>query len=107
MTDTFYKIIDLIQKDQVLVSSHGYDEMAEELIFVSEVVAGVSEAIVIEDYPSYSKGPCVLLLQKDTNGRPIHVVWGIPRGSESPAVIVTAYRPDPSLWSEGFTRRKT
>ena len=107
MTDTFYKILDLIQKDQVLVSSHGYDEMAEELIFVSEVVAGVSEAIVIEDYPSYSKGPCVLLLQKDTNGRPIHVVWGIPRGSESPAVIVTAYRPDPSLWSEGFTRRKT
>jgi hypothetical protein len=107
MTDTFYKILDLIQKDQVLVSSHGYDEMAEELIFVSEVVAGVSEAIVIEDYPSYSKGPCVLLLQKDTNGRPIHVVWGIPRGLESPAVIVTAYRPDPSLWSEGFTRRKT
>jgi len=107
MTDTFYKIIDLIQKDQVLVSSHGYDEMAEELIFVSEVVAGVSEAIVIEDYPSYSKGPCVLLLQKDTNGNSIHVVWGIPRGLESPAVVVTAYRPDPSLWSEGFTRRKT
>jgi hypothetical protein len=106
MTDTFYKILDLIQKDQALVSSHGYDEMAEESIFVSEVVAGVSEAIVIEDYPSYSKGPCILLLQKDTNGRPIHVVWGIPRGLESPAVIVTAYRPDPSLWSEGFTRRK-
>jgi len=77
------------------------------MIPVSEVVAGVSEATVIEDYPSYSKGPCVLLLQKDTNGKPIHVVWGIPRGSESPAVIVTAYRPDPSLWSEGFTRRKT
>jgi hypothetical protein len=107
MTDTFNKIQDLVQKDQVLVSSHGYDEMAEELIFVSEVVAGVSEAIVIEDYPSYSKGPCVLLLQKGTNGKPIHVVWGIPRGLESPAVIVTAYRPDPSLWSEGFTRRKT
>jgi alkyl hydroperoxide reductase subunit AhpF len=105
--DTFYKILDLIQKDQVLVSSHGYDEMAEELIFVSEVVAGVSEAIVIEDYPSYSKGPCVLLLQKDTNGNPVHVVWGIPRGLEFPAVIVTAYRPDPSLWSEDFTRRKT
>ena len=107
MMETFYKIIDLVQKDQVLVSSHGYDEMAEELIFVSEVVAGVSEAIVIEDYPSYSKGPCVLLLQKDTKGNPVHVVWGIPRGLESPAVIVTAYRPDPSLWSEGFTRRKT
>ena len=39
MTDMLYKILDLIQKDQVLVSSHGYDEMDEELIFVSEVVA--------------------------------------------------------------------
>lgn len=27
--------------------------------------------------------------------RPNHVVWGIPIGKSSPAVIVTAYRPDP------------
>ena len=27
----------------------------------------------------------------------VHVLWGIPARSKSPAVIVTAYRPDPVL----------
>jgi hypothetical protein len=35
-------------------------------------------------------------------GRAIHVVWGIPKGFESPAVLVTAYRSDPARWDERF-----
>jgi hypothetical protein len=38
--------------------------------------------------------------------KPIHVVWGIPRDATSPAVLVTAYRPDPERWSDDFRRRK-
>ena len=41
------------------------------------------------------------------NGDLIHVVWGIPKGYDSPAVLITAYRPDPDLWEEGYTRRKS
>jgi len=47
-----------------------------------------------------------MLLHKDIDNNPIHVVWGIPKGQSSPAVIVTAYRPDPSRWSDDFLRRK-
>ena len=32
-------------------------------------------------------------------------VWGIPKESASPAVLVTAYRPDPERWSGDFNRR--
>jgi hypothetical protein len=106
MSSTFELILDLIDRKEVLVSDHGYDELAEDDILVREVLDSVSEATIVEDYPDYAKGPCVLVLQKDFQGRPIHVVWGIPKGEVSPAVLVTAYRPDPERWSDDFTRRK-
>jgi len=80
--------------------------LAEDLLTAREILAGATEAIVVEEYPIYPKGPCVLVLQRDANGEPIHVVWGIPKGSPSPAVLITAYRPDPALWSSDFLRRK-
>jgi hypothetical protein len=43
---------------------------------------------------------------KRQRNKPIHVVWGIPKGCKSPAVLVTAYRPDPEVWEEGFFEEK-
>jgi hypothetical protein len=76
------------------------------LIRNGEVLSGMEEAVVVEDYQTYPKGPCVLLLQQDRTGSPIHVVWGIPKGKVSPAVLVTAYRPDPARWTADFMRRR-
>ena len=107
MSATFDKVRALVQRAEVRISEHGYDEMSEENILARDVLDGVFGAIVVEDYPTYGKGPCVLVLEKDLNQQPIHVVWGIPKDLSSPAVVVTAYRPNPDLWSEDFTRRKT
>lgn len=106
MSETFEQILRLIEGGEVRISDHGYDELAADGLFVRDVLASVADAIVVEDYPEYPKGPCVLVLQNDRTGAPIHVIWGIPQGKSSPAVLVTAYRPDPARWEADFLRRK-
>lgn len=105
MSHTFERILELIARRAVRISEHGYDELAQDGLLAREVLAGVPEGEVLEDYPDYPKGPCILLLQRDDKGNPIHVVWGIPKDQAFPAVLVTAYRPDPKKWTADFRRR--
>ena len=104
-SQTFDSIKKLIEQMDVLISSHGYDELANDGIMVKEIMQSVDSAVLIEDYPDFWKGPAILLLQKGNDGNPIHTVWGIPKGEKRPAVLVTAYKPDPEKWSDDFTRR--
>lgn len=106
MSEIFAQIATLVAHGQVLISAHGYDELAEDDILATDIIEGVSAGILLEEYPGYAKGPCVLLLQQDSSGKPVHAVWGIPAGQDHPAVLITAYRPDPARWSEDFRRRR-
>lgn len=103
---TLELIQELVKSRNVRISDHGWDELDADNISVRDVVSGVEAAIAIEDYPEFGKGPSVLTLQFDRDSNPVHVVWGIPKGHSSPAVLVTAYRPDPAKWDDDFRRRK-
>ena len=106
MSETLETVKRLVTAGDVRISEHGYDELSEDDIPIRDVLRGIQIATVIEDYPAFPKGPAVLVLQFDSTNRPVHVVWGIPKGFTSPAVLVTAYRPDPGRWKDNFTERR-
>jgi hypothetical protein len=78
MSATLSRLQELAARGELRISAHGYDELAADGLLANEVIAGLAHASVVEDYPAYRKGPCVLVLQQDSAGNPIHVVWGIP-----------------------------
>src|SRR5438045_7887854 len=106
MSQTLEQIQQLIGTGDVQVSTHADEELTKDRISLRELLAGVQSAVVVEDYPNYAKGPCVLVLEREALGNTVHALWGIKKGTISPAVLITAYRPDPSRWSIDWLTRK-
>jgi hypothetical protein len=105
MSEILRRVQTLVMSGDYLTSDHGFNELDEDGIVVAEIIDGITAAVAIEDYPDRMRGPSVLTLQHDTEG-PVHVLWGIPAGQRRPAVLITAYRPDPLRWDSDFRRRK-
>jgi hypothetical protein len=63
MSQTFEQIRQLVARNEVRMSAHGYDELADENILVRAVIAGLQSAVIVEDYPEYHKGPSILVLK--------------------------------------------
>jgi Domain of unknown function (DUF4258) len=106
MSETLLRVQALIGRGEYRVSQHGFRELVADDILAKDVLESVGAAVVIEDYPDTRKEPSVLVLQHDREGRPIHVMWGIPKVEGTPAVLVTAYRPAPDRWSDDYLKRK-
>jgi len=106
MSDVLARIRFLVGRGDIAASVHGFRELAADGILSDEAIGGIGSAVVVEEYPEAFKGPSVLVLQRDREGKPLHILWGIPKGADGPATIITAYRPKPSRWSSDFMRRK-
>jgi hypothetical protein len=64
VSETLIQVQALVARGSIHISDHGYDELANDDIFIREVLTSVSTAMVVEDYPSATRGPSVLVLQK-------------------------------------------
>ena len=106
MGETLARIRSLVERGSVSTSVHGFRELAADGILLDDVTGGVVAAIVVEEYAEAFKGPSVLVLQHDRDGKRLHVLWGIPKGANGPATIITAYRPKLDRWTGDFMRRK-
>jgi len=106
LSATFEKVKALVSAGKCRVSDHGLKEMRDDGIDLSDVIAGLPQAVVVEDYPNFAKGPCVLCLELDRDGKPLHILWGVALKTSDVATIITAYRPDPARWSADFLTRR-
>lgn len=88
---------------RVLFLPHAIKSMARPtpMISTSEVEAVLLSGDVIEDYPDDARGHSCLMLGTP-EGRSVHVVC-----SPKPEylAVITAYLPDPTLWSPDVRKR--
>lgn len=93
--------------DKVVYTRHARQEMLGEeygRIAEREIFEAVQEGEVIESYPNDEPYPSILILGKTRQGKAIHIVCAYSEQDEL-AIIITAYRPDPSRWIDGRRRR--
>ena len=102
MSETLRRVQTRVLAGDFRVSDHGYEELHKDGILISDVVAGIVSAELVEDYRIRDR---VLALQYEADGTPIHVVWAVSTEPQQ-AVLVTAYRPDPGLWDSDFKERR-
>jgi hypothetical protein len=57
MSITFDRVGVLVRSGEVRISDHGYEEMSDEDILARDVLVGVFDGVVLEDYPMYPKRP--------------------------------------------------
>jgi hypothetical protein len=105
MSDLLAEIRALISAGKVRISAHGFDELADDDISLTELLNSIEQARWVEEYQDYHKGPCVLVLQILPGDTPVHALWGIAKNSPGEATLITAYRPDPKRWTADFLRR--
>ena len=60
MSETFEQVLRLVQREEIRISDHGYDELASETLYARDAIASVGDGVVVEDYPDYPKGPMCL-----------------------------------------------
>lgn len=106
MSNLAEKIRLLVSTGDYEISDHGVTRLAQSGVLIEWFAARIESAVVVEEYPAYHKGACVLFLSRDEFRLPMHLLWGTPLGKERPAFLITAYRPDPQRWSQDFLLRK-
>ncbi len=88
--------------ENIRITQHAQQEMAEENITLDEVLEAVFKGDILENYPSHRRGACCLVSGLTRDGRPLHIVCTTAR---SVLIIITVYEPKPPKWVTPTQRR--
>jgi len=91
-SQTFQRIVALVTSGNYVFSRHAFKEATEDGLLAQDLIEGILSGEAIEDYPDYYAEPCCLVFQLDPRGKPLHALWGLRKGTDEPAVLITCYR---------------
>jgi hypothetical protein len=84
---------------------HALRQMFQRRISDSDIRELLSGGIIIEEYPDDTPYPSCLV-SGTVDGRPLHTVMAY-NNVDREAIVITAYEPDPAVWSDHFTTRRS
>ncbi len=90
--------------EEIYFSGHALTRIFERAIRSEDVACVVRSGGTIREYPDDIPHPSFLILGF-VEGRAIHVVVAKDQAT-GVCIIVTAYEPDPSLWTDDFLTRR-
>jgi len=99
------EIIQKINTKEFEFSKHAVDQSIIRRISLQEMKEAMIKGEVIEDYQNDRYGPSCLIFGKTAANRPLHIQCSYP--SRPLIKIITLYEPDPTLWIDFKTRRKS
>lgn len=99
--------IDILRKmnqpEKIALTKHARERLAERGITIDDIVNGIDTGEVIKQYEDDKPLASCLVLGLSVNNKYIHIVVS---NDEEYVYIITAYYPDPQLWSEDLKTRK-
>ena len=91
------------RSESIVVTKHGKIRLLERNISVDDILYAISSGIIIKQYDDDRPLPSCLILGKDRSNRSLHLVVS---HDDQYIYLITAYYPDPEIWSEDFTKKK-
>lgn len=89
----------------IRISDHADEEAEADDLTFDEIYFSVLHGEIIESYATVKPYPSCLVFRRTFSGSPIHSVWAYNEGNKW-AVMVTAYRPDPTRWTNWRERKR-
>jgi hypothetical protein len=88
--------------ENLRITQHAQQEMAEEDIVLDDVLGAVAVGEVLENYPDHKRGPCCLINGVTHSHRALHIDC---TSSGQRLIIITVYEPMPPKWITPRQRR--
>ena len=101
-----YKIADFkenLDLRKIAITKHARIRLEERHIRIDDVVTAIKNGEIIKQYIDDKPLPSCLILGKDKNNKPIHLL--ISKDEEF-IYLITAYYPNETIWNNDFNDRR-